>query len=58
MNLNMYGGNVPPTPTQQTGDGFRREEAYGFNERQEIEKKLKLDNEVVIALSWWLINKN
>lgn len=54
----MFGGDVPPVPIEQTGDGFRREEAYGFNEREEREKKLKRDNEIVIALSWWVINKD
>lgn len=57
MNLNMFGQPIPPTPNDQSGDGFRLSESYKIvGEYRELkEKLLRRNNEyIIVILSHWM----
>jgi hypothetical protein len=45
--------DVPPTPTQQSGDGFRKSEAY--KNKEDWQERIKLDDDLVFhVIKIWL----
>lgn len=55
----MFGGNIPPTPTIETGDGFRRSGTHETDRLKEKRKKILIDDkEIINFLKIWLDANN
>lgn len=60
-NLALTGGVVPPTPIEQTGDGFRRSEAqrtFGKTEQEKQNELLEEEHEMVFSMFQMFIISN